>query len=109
MRTFRITPFACLLLGGWLSGCLSTTYSGTPTSTPDLAISDDPNDDSPPQGNPDPPAPPADLAGAVRIDAFMQSGTATMTMSEQATALRLNESKDITITVNANELTGMAT
>jgi plastocyanin len=86
------------------AGCLGTAPT---SSAPDLADPMDPAD--PAQGDPSPPPPPADLAGAVRVDAFVSTGTASIQLSEDASALSLNQTKDITLTINGNGMTGDGT
>jgi plastocyanin len=91
-----------------VGGCLPTYQTGDPGSG-DMAdpVTAQPN--TPPEGDPSPPPPPADLAGSVEIDAFVSSGMATMSLSEQTSALSLNMKKDITVTINGNGLTGSGT
>ena len=93
-----------LFLASGLGGCLANSHS---LDTADLAqINDDPAD--PPVGGPSPVEGPSDLAGSVQVDAFVTSGAAAITLSSPTATLRLNESKDVTVTVNGNSATGTA-
>src|SRR5690348_515704 len=107
MLTPRLSPLWLAFAGSALlaAGCLPAAYEGPSQAMPDLA--DVVPDDAPPIGDPSPPPPPADLAGSVVIDAFTTSGTAMMQLSETTSTLRLNESKDVTVTISNVSGTGM--
>jgi plastocyanin len=91
-----LTRLAPIFAGFLVAGCLPAAQGGP--EMPDLA--EPVHVDTPPVGEPNPPPPPDDLAGSVVIDAFTTSGTAMLQLSETTTSLRLNEHKDVTVTIS---------
>ena len=107
--TTRLLISTCLLSAFALSSaCLPSAEVGT---QPDMALPVDETGhvETPPEGPPSEPPSPADLAGSVQIDAFVSSGTATMSLSATTATMRLNDKKDITVTITGNGAMGTAT
>ncbi len=84
-----------------LAGCLPT-YQGGGQS--DLAINSNPDGDD---GPPDPPVV-ADLAGSVKLDAFMSTGATKIVLSANTATLRLNETQTFTLTISSTGAGGSA-